>query len=197
MDQRKNQLITSRITVYGMVQGVGFRPLVYHIAEKYKIKGNVRNLGGSVEIIAQAKQELLQQFITELSNTEDGGHVILQMVSTKCSKELFDPEDRRYRNPFISCVACGPRYTIMEDLPYDRETTSMVDFEMCNECHEEYTSAESRRHHAQTISCHDCGPYLIYEDANQAEGTSSRLFREQAFEHVAQILQAGGIVAVK
>ena len=230
MDQRKNQLITNRITVYGMVQGVGFRPLVYHIAEKYKIKGNVRNLGGSVEIIAQAKQELLQQFITELSNTEDGGHVILQMVSdhvephlyyesftildsnqsnglrilppdlptcTKCSKELFDPEDRRYRNPFISCVACGPRYTIMEDLPYDRETTSMVDFEMCNECHEEYTSAESRRHHAQTISCHDCGPYLIYEEANQAEGTSSRLFREQAFEHVAQILQAGGIVAVK
>ncbi len=203
MDQRKNQLITKRIIVYGLVQGVGFRPLVYHIANKLGIKGTVRNLGGSVEIIAQATEEGIKDFLKELCDTEEGAHEIIHMeterISTKpsgdpelkyttftilnsgeneeirilppdrsicprCEKELSDPNNRRYQNPFISCTACGPRYTIIDELPYDRDTTTMVDFNMCNACEEEYQSSESRRHHAQTISCHDCGPFLIFQD---------------------------------
>lgn len=240
MDQRKNQLITNKIMVYGMVQGVGFRPLVYHIAKKYNLKGTVRNLGGSVEIIVQAPEQKLKEFLAELQDTNEGGHEILRItvepyrspshtegeedtaecfrdftiiesndskalriippdltICQDCARELYDPEDRRFKNPFLSCVACGPRYTVIEELPYDRETTTMVDYPMCEQCTGEYTSPKSRRHHAQTISCHDCGPYLIFETLSNQTETASELLREQAFYCAADLLRSGGILAVK
>jgi len=86
-----------------------------------------------------------------------------------CKKELHNNRDRRFKNPFISCMSCGPRYTIIEKLPYDRNNTTMEDFAMCATCNEEYTSPESRRFHAQTISCDDCGPYLILYEFNNVE----------------------------
>jgi hydrogenase maturation protein HypF len=244
MDQRKNQLITNRITVTGIVQGVGFRPLVYHIAEKYAVKGTVRNLGGSVEIIAQAPKDKLQDFLLELRTTE-GGHEIIKLevepvtniasnseqaislssaeselydsftilnsgnndelriippdlpVCSQCAEELYDTGNRRYVNPFISCVACGPRYTIMEELPYDRDTTTMVDYTMCASCMEEYNSPESRRHHAQTISCNDCGPSLIYQEMGMQDMRPPQLTEQKAFQQAVAILQSGGIIAVK
>ncbi len=231
MDQKKDVKVINRIMAYGMVQGVGFRPLVYHIAGKHGIKGTVRNTGGAVEIIAQGSREQIRSFLEELEHTEEGGHEILRLeaedadltqektsargydsftivgsgssdelrilppdlsVCPNCARELADPRDRRYGNPFISCVACGPRYTIMEELPYDRETTSMEDFELCDACDEEYTSPGNRRHHAQTISCNDCGPYLILQETGEA-----RLTREKAFERSVQLLRSGKILAVK
>ncbi len=212
-------IITKRIKIFGMVQGVGFRPLVFRHARKYGINGNVRNIGGIVEITAQASERNIADFLKDLKcdGSEDYEIVNIQtedIIETEfhdfkilesgldkeisiippdlpvcgtCRKEFETPGNRRYHNPFISCTACGPRYTIMEYLPYDRHTTSMKDFPMCADCMEEYTDTESRRLHAQTISCNDCGPYVIMND----------LVNEAAITEAVHILKSGGILAVK
>jgi [NiFe] hydrogenase maturation protein HypF len=107
-----------------------------------------------------------------------------------CLKELETPSDRRYRYPFISCVACGPRYSILESLPYDRCDITMDDFPMCGQCKEEYTT-ETRRRHAQTISCHDCGPQLIFQAGGEV------LHREEALQKGIALLQNGAVLALK
>lgn len=108
-------------------------------------------------------------------------------VCKECEKELYKMGDRRYENPFISCMACGPRYTIIEKLPYDRIHTTMKEFPMCPSCENEYTSPNSRRFHAQTISCNDCGPYLLFD----------KFTNKDAFLTAVSILKSGGIIAVK
>jgi hydrogenase maturation protein HypF len=205
MDNGESKRVTKKIKAYGIVQGVGFRPLVYRIAKKLGIAGTVRNVGGCVEIIAQADEEAISLFRKELEagadsvceivrleveelpcpdykdfiiiNSKDSEEISIPPpdlpVCPKCLEELYDEKNRRYHNPFISCISCGPRYTILEDLPYDRHTTVMKDFEMCSSCREEYTSPGDRRFHAQTISCDDCGPYLIFHD-NRPDRTDSR-----------------------
>ncbi len=227
MDYGTNRVITKRIRVYGIVQGVGFRPLVYHIAGQLGIKGTVRNVGGYVEITAQSNEKVLDEFLAVLKENKEQRYEITGLeseefncesfddftivksgeaeevsvippdlpVCPECMRELSDPEDRRYGNPFISCMSCGPRYTVMEDLPYDRDRTSMRDFEMCGACKMEYTSPDSRRFHAQTISCNDCGPYLIYRDNTGESG--EELLEKEAFEKTCQVIEAGGIAAVK
>ena len=197
MDHGKSKCLTNKITVFGIVQGVGFRPLVYRIAKKYGINGTVRNIGGLVEIIAQSSQEEFEHFLLDIKTNQSDGCEIVNInieemnsdvifldfkildssnneevsiippdlpVCPACQRELYRDSDRRFINPFISCMSCGPRYTIIEELPYDRHNTTMKEFSMCPSCNEEYTSPESRRFHAQTISCNDCGPYLIYQE---------------------------------
>lgn len=107
-----------------------------------------------------------------------------------CHRELSDKNDRRYRYPFISCVSCGPRYSIIESLPYDRGTTAMTDFAMCSTCAAEY-AGDGRRRHAQTISCHDCGPQLLFRKGKKL------LRREEALRAAVADLQDGAALAVK
>ncbi|MEI7884448.1 MAG: carbamoyltransferase HypF [Clostridia bacterium] len=219
MDYAKNKSVTKKIVIFGVVQGVGFRPNVYRLAKKHGINGTVSNVGGLVEIITSSSQKSLDDFLFELKNNKTRGYEILNIeiedlkmenyadfniiessnndaisiispdlpVCQKCQKELYTISDKRFHNPFISCMSCGARYTIMQELPYDRNTTTMQDFIMCSSCHKDYISTDSRRYHAQTISCNNCGPYLIFNN----------LINEQAFEETVKIINAGGIVAVK
>lgn len=218
-DKNSAKIITKKITVLGIVQGIGFRPTIYRMAVKHGVFGTVRNLGGQAEIIVQSMKENIDNFLNELRFNNNKDYEIVnikiedidkerledfQIISSgdnreiaiippdlptcpTCAEELYNKDNRRYKNPFISCMVCGPRYTIIEKLPYDRENTTMVDFHMCPECLHEYTFPESRRFDAQTISCNHCGPYLILNDLKE----------EDAFEEAVKIIKNGGIIAVK
>ena len=209
------------IKVFGIVQGVGFRPFVSRIAVANKIFGTVANKGSYVEIFAQGTVDALKNFLSDLRRKAPARSAILKVdvtelpdenfcdfkivesvhevgdifvspdiaVCENCKRELFDPNDRRYLHPFINCTACGPRLTILENMPYDRERTSMKIFPMCKSCAEEYFSPESRRFDAQPICCNDCGCETFLLNSN--------LRGHDAIKHVRKILSAGGIVAIK
>jgi hydrogenase maturation protein HypF len=86
-------------------------------------------------------------------------------ICADCERELFDPHDRRYLYPFINCTNCGPRFTIIKDIPYDRPKTTMADFPMCPDCEREYSAPTNRRFHAQPVACERCGPHVWLENA--------------------------------
>lgn len=118
-----------------------------------------------------------------------------------CRQEMADPHNRRYHYPFITCTNCGPRATIMRDLPYDRDTTTMVKFPMCPACRAEYTDPENRRYHAQPVSCFDCGPVLWVSDANNPDlrppAGDRRPLIVSALSEARERLRRGEILAVK
>ena len=210
-----------KITVRGIVQGVGFRPFVYAQACALGISGTVKNLGSEVEIFARGDN--FETFLAEVSR----GPVLSRIDSVEVSgtsREIPDgffilpsrtgsltgmiPPDiaicddcvgdiftkgGRYGNYWAtSCVNCGSRYSIVQEIPYDRERTSMADFPLCPDCSREYGDPGCRRHHAQTIACSTCGPHLSLTDArgNKAEGLDS-------IQETAELLDAGRILAIR
>lgn len=209
------------IKIFGIVQGVGFRPFVKNLADAQKIFGTVANRGSYVEIFAQGTNFALKNFLHDLKTKNPPRSAILKVdvseipdenfsdfkiiesahevgdifvspdISTceACKNELFDPKNRRYLHPFINCTACGPRLTILENMPYDRERTSMKVFPMCKNCAEEYFSPENRRFHAQPVCCNDCGCEIFLLNSN---------FRgHEAIKHVRKLIFDGKIVAIK
>ncbi len=146
-----------------------------------------------------------EDFLIVESEAENGADLPLippdLPICADCLAELGNPENRRFRYPFISCTACGPRYSILEAIPYDREHISMREYAMCPECGLEYRQPGGRRQHAQTISCRDCGPQLILsgrEDfSSKGGGMASGLTSDAALSEAVRILKEGGILAVK
>ena len=146
-----------------------------------------------------------EDFLIVESEAENGADLPLippdLPICADCLAELRNPENRRFRYPFISCTACGPRYSILEAIPYDREHISMREYAMCPECGREYRQPGGRRQHAQTISCRDCGPQLILsgrEDfSSKGGGMASGLTSDAALSEAVRILKEGGILAVK
>ena len=207
--------------IYGVVQGVGFRPFVHRIAVANRIFGKVINRGSFVEVVAQgtdndlaifrnalqfeaperanivkieeriAEFEAFEQFSIEESQSDKGAIFIPPDIATckQCRKELFDKHDRRYLHSFINCTACGPRLTILEALPYDRERTSMKNFAMCKECSSEYNSITSRRYDAQPVCCNDCGPEVYILNSNLRGNSAITATRRRIMQ--------GAIAAIK
>jgi len=187
------------ITLTGIVQGVGFRPFVYRVANRLGLKGWVENQGSRVLIDVEGSNESIHSFVCALQRESPENAKIAEFsinlkqffgyqnfsirtssaepntanflpadiaVCESCIKEFNTPGDRRYHYPFISCTNCGPRYSIIGSLPYDRENTTMGKFEMCPHCAAEYRSPGDRRFHAQTNCCPHCGPVLELLDAH-------------------------------
>ncbi len=114
-----------------------------------------------------------------------------------CLKEIFDPKDRRYRYPFTNCTGCGPRFTIIEDIPYDRAKTTMKKFDMCPDCRAEYDDPLNRRFHAQPNACPACGPKLTLAESGGAEAGGKLTGETDPIEAAAALLKKGKIIALK
>ena len=216
------ETVTKRIRVYGIVQGVGFRPTVSRHAMETGITGTVCNKGPYVEIFAQGTQAQTNAFLSALANRPPRRAAILKIdvkdapatprfpdfdiiesektkgeifispdiaICEECKQEMYDPRDRRYLHPFINCTCCGPRLTILDALPYDRERTSMKEFPMCPECAGEYYDPATRRYDAQPVCCNNCGPEVYLLDRVE-RGRS-------AITETRRIIASGGVVAIK
>ena len=183
-----------RLRVDGVVQGVGFRPYVYRLANALGLDGFVLNDARGVLIEVEGDADAVERFLFRLpveaprlarieglaaedvqpTGAESGFAIAPSAGGGRpdapvapdtatcddCLRELFDPADRRFRYPFINCTNCGPRFTIVRGVPYDRPLTTMAGFVMCERCRAEYEDPADRRYHAQPNACPDCGPQL-------------------------------------
>ena len=215
-----------QILIQGAVQGVGFRPFIYKLADELNLKGIISNTVKGVHIDIEGDELLLNEFVKriktdkpklshitafeiirlEVNNYDDfkiiGSDslgdpeaIILPDIAVcdECLAEMFDPNNRRYHYPFINCTNCGPRYSIIESLPYDRPNTSMKIFLMCDECKEEYENPLDRRFHAQPIACPNCGPKLQLLD----QKGNFLCENEIAIYEIVNKILAGKIIALK
>ncbi len=212
-----------RFIFNGIVQGVGFRPTIYKIAISLNLRGFVLNSSDGVVVEIEGKRkddflDLLYKNLPPLAKIDSikketlpiVGYKEFKILSSKetkkttfispdksickeCIEEMFDKSNRRYLYPFINCTNCGPRYTIIENIPYDRKNTSMKKFKMCNRCYQEYTNPLDRRYHAEPISCFECGPKLRVFGNGLIEFNSEI----EKIKFIANKLKEGKIVALK
>ncbi|ALK10299.1 Carbamoyltransferase HypF [Blastochloris viridis] len=203
-------MLREAIRLRGVVQGVGMRPFVFALAERFKLAGFVRNdaAGVTIEVEGNGLDDFAAALTAEappLARIERlersalsprGGHGFAIEASSAglaltgipadaatceaCLDELFDPASRFHRYPFITCTHCGPRYTLTSRVPYDRASTSMAAFTLCPACARDYRDPRNRRFHAETIACPACGPQLSHSVAD-----------------IAAALRGGRIVALK
>ena len=213
-----------KIDVNGLVQGVGFRPFVYKLAQKYGLSGYILNNGSGVSIELEGVKENIDSFFSILyknppplakidtayvydieAKNETSFEILHSQKSEittrvspdmalcdECMLEMYDKTNRRYLYPFINCTNCGPRYSIINSLPYDRAKTSMKKFKMCETCNSEYNDISNRRYHAQPISCYDCGPKVSFIDAKNIENNLLK-----SFDKTVTFLNKDKIIALK
>ena len=217
------------VRVTGTVQGVGFRPFVFRLAEELDLAGWVGNDDRGVELEVEGEADCVESFLARLRSeapplarvgsiesapvavTGERGFRIVESASRgeadalvapdsatcdDCLSELFDPGDRRHRYPFINCTNCGPRFTIVEAVPYDRARTTMSEFAMCGACRAEYDDPRNRRFHAQPNACPACGPAvrLVEADGRPIPASTGE---PDPIATAARLLGEGAIVAVK
>ena len=216
------------LRIKGKVQGVGFRPFVWLLANQYGLNGDVNNDGQGVLIrFVSPPADALEPFLSDLQNklpplaqitditqrsidwpeaTAITGFTIRESENNQmdtqiipdaatcphCLADLFDPNNRRYHYPFTNCTHCGPRFTIIKAIPYDRKNTAMASFPLCPQCEKEYKDPADRRFHAQPNACSVCGPHIWLQDREQTLAT-----HETALKQTALLLQQCHIVAVK
>ncbi|EFR5475085.1 carbamoyltransferase HypF [Salmonella enterica] len=210
-----------QLRIRGKVQGVGFRPFVWQLAQQLRLHGDVCNDGDGVvvrlleepsQFIAALYQDcpplaridsvehaslIWERTPTDFAIRQSaGGSMNTQIVPDAatcpaCLAEMNTPGERRYRYPFINCTHCGPRFTIIRAMPYDRPFTVMAAFPLCPECDSEYRDPYDRRFHAQPVACPACGPHLEWRSQHE------RAEKEAALQAAVGQLNAGGIIAVK
>jgi hydrogenase maturation protein HypF len=214
----------AEVVVFGVVQGVGFRPFIYRLAHEFHYKGWVKNIGFGVEIHVESDEKTnfkdflkaLQEKKPPLSQIEEIIHKTASFQNVKyftikkskegesfvfispdisicenCHKEMMEQPDRRFHYPFINCTNCGPRYTIVKFLPYDRKQTTMESFKMCEDCNREYTNPLDRRYHAQPIACPVCGPHISLVASRSGKRIKGGISK------AVSLIKEGKILAVK
>jgi len=215
----------AKATIDGIVQGVGFRPFIYHLAQEKGLGGYIANTSTGVDIEVEGEPEEIetffqdihlrkpplarivriekqylppqryQTFIIKKSRVQAQRSTLVSpdvSICEDCLREMNAPRDRRFRYPFINCTNCGPRYTIIKDIPYDREETSMASFQMCERCAAEYEDSLDRRFHAQPNACWDCGPNVCLHECS-----GKPLDGVDPISETRELLKFGKIVAIK
>lgn len=210
----------------GRVQGVGFRPFIYSLSQKYQLHGTVQNNLDGVIILAEGEEGQLEEMVDEIKRNppklakideinihqipltnykqftiipsrKNAGSIPWipsdASICENCLEEMNNPSNRRFQYPFINCTQCGPRYTIIDRLPYDRPNTTMQEFTMCHECQIEYEDPSNRRHHAQPICCSVCGPtVMLYNQSGEALAEN-----QTAISQTVDLIKQGKIIAIK
>jgi hydrogenase maturation protein HypF len=227
--------MNKHILVKGIVEGVGFRPIVFELANRLELQCWVCSTDAGMEILAQGTESNIERFINTLK-TETLGLVKIEDVLTTdteaisypalepnhstgsanfnqplfadlgicpdCERELFDSRARRYLYPFISCSHCGPRFTTITGIPYQRSNTTLADFAICGQCNAEYSNPNDRHFHDQHIACPECGPFVALREAhsqypNSVSKVSSIECRTAAILKARRLLREGYILGVK
>jgi hydrogenase maturation protein HypF len=223
--QPSSLLTRKRITVRGVVQGVGFRPYAYNLAQRLQLSGHILNTSAGLLIEIEGADPAVDEFlrtlrrhppslsqiadvvITDLNPCGDQAFVIRESVGVEgefvlvasdvgtcsdCWHDFSDPNNRRYGYAFTNCTNCGPRYTIVQDVPYDRRLTTMSAFQMCASCQTEYDDPGNRRFHAQPNACPACGPQLALSRTGESTAHNTPSMAE-----VRRLLREGNVLAVK
>ncbi len=206
------------ISIEGLVQGVGFRPFVYRLANKYNLNGNVANRTDGVIVNLYGEEKLIESFKNDIvkfappaafvkniiSENTKSVFVDFKILSSELNEQITEispdiavcddclhdlkSQNHRINYPFINCTNCGPRFSIVNKIPYDRINTSMADFKMCKTCHEEYHTVLDRRFHAQPVACNNCGPTYIMNGKSDFE---------KILDELVVKIDSGEVVSVK